>query len=68
MEKEKPSSTLEIQEHLGHVTYPVTGSQLMTACNNMSDVPTKEREWVKQKIKETKTYNSPEDIKKELGI
>ncbi len=68
MQREKPSSTLEIQEHLGHVKYPVTGRQLMTACNNMSDVPTKEREWVKQNLSENKTYNSPEDIKKDLGI
>ncbi|NLB75499.1 MAG: hypothetical protein GX799_03395, partial [Crenarchaeota archaeon] len=67
MQPQKPSSTLEIQEHLSHVQYPVTGRQLMTACNNMSDVPANEREWVKQNLSEDKTYNSPADIKADLG-
>jgi hypothetical protein len=65
---QKPSSTMEIEEHLGHVTYPVTGKQLMTACNNMSDVPSGERNWVKENLSENKTYASPAEIKKDLKI
>lgn len=68
MQSTKPANTQELVDHLGHVTYPVTGKQLMTACNNMSDVPSAQKNWAKSRISEDKTYNSKEELRRDLDI
>lgn len=64
----KPMNTQEIVEHLGHVDYPITGKELMEACENMSHVSDEEREWVKRNIQEDRTYNSREELRRELKL
>ncbi len=64
----KPSKISEIMDHLGHVDYPVTGKEFMAACNNMSDVTKEQREWVKANVSEAKTYNSKDELRKDLKI
>jgi len=64
----KPENTQDIVKHLGDVDYPVTGRQFIEACNNMSDVPKEQNDWVKQNIDVNKTYNSPNEIRQALKI
>lgn len=68
MQVDKPSNTAEMREHLSHVDYPVTGKEFMAACNNMSHANKDEINWVKQNILPSKTYNSPDEVKKALKI
>jgi len=54
-----------LQEELGHiknhVDYPASRQQVVEACNNMSDVPTHDREWVSKSLPD-QTYRGPEDV------
>ncbi len=61
-------NTKEIMSHLNDVNYPVTGKAFMEACDNMSHASETERMWVKENINMNKTYNSPEEIKKDLKL
>ncbi len=60
----KPSDTTEMEEHLNHVDYPITGKDFIAACNNMSHATKEETVWAKQNISPNKTYNSPDEIKR----
>ncbi len=64
----KPNNVEDITKHLGDVNYPVTGKKFMEACDNMSDVGEKQRDWVKMNIDADKTYNSLDEIKKALKL
>ena len=44
-----------------HVKYPTTKKNLVEACNNFSDVPIAEKEWVENNLPE-KTYNSANEV------
>ena len=68
MQVNKPSDTTEMEEHLSHVDYPITGKEFIAACNNMSHATREETDWVKKNISLNKTYNSPEEIRKALKI
>ncbi|MEM0382430.1 MAG: DUF2795 domain-containing protein [Nitrososphaerota archaeon] len=53
-------------EHLkNHVKYPATRSELIAACNNMSDLPSEDRNWIVRAIPEGR-YNSPVEVLKAL--
>lgn len=68
MQVNKPSNTSEMEEHLTHVEYPVTGKDFVAACNNMSHATKEETDWVKQNISPNTTYSSPDEVKKALKI
>lgn len=68
MQVNRPTDTTEMEEHLSHVDYPITGKDFVAACNNMSHATKEETDWVKQNISMNKTYNSPEEVKKALKI
>ena len=44
-----------------HVTYPANRAQVIAACNNMSDAPADDREWVSQALPEG-NYRSADDV------
>jgi len=44
-----------------HVTYPTTKKDLVEACNNFSDVPSADKEWVIANLP-AKTYNSANEV------
>ena len=55
----------KLQEELdhikNHVDYPASKQQVVAACNNMSDVPSEDKEWVSKSLPE-QTYKGPEDV------
>ena len=55
---------VELDEHLGHVTYPTTKKDLVQACNKMSDVPKGHKEWFERNLPD-RTFTNAEDV---LGI
>ncbi len=54
-----------LQEELGHIKnhidYPATKQQVVEACNNMSDMPSDDKEWVSKSLPD-QTYGGPEDV------
>ena len=54
-----------LAEELGHlknhVTYPANRQQVVSACNNMSDAPEADREWVSKSLPEG-TYQSADAV------
>jgi hypothetical protein len=54
-----------LAEELGHIKnhidYPATKQEVIAACNNMSDVPSDDKEWVSKSLPE-QTYRAPEDV------
>jgi hypothetical protein len=48
-----------------HVTYPATQKALLEACNNFSDVPSAEKEWVTNNLP-AKTYKSAYEVMEAL--
>ncbi|KKS13971.1 hypothetical protein A2617_04860 [Candidatus Daviesbacteria bacterium RIFOXYD1_FULL_41_10] len=56
----------EMITHLNeHIQYPASKQQIMEACNNMADVPEKDRMWLDEKLPE-QTYQNVDEIKKVL--
>jgi hypothetical protein len=57
--------TSTLAEELGHlknhVKYPADRGQVVAACNNMSDAPTTDRDWVSQNLPEG-TYQSADQV------
>jgi hypothetical protein len=49
-----------------HQTYPATKTDLMKACNNLSDFSEKDKKWFSEHLP-NKTYNSAQDVIAELG-
>ena len=54
-----------LAEELGHlknhVKYPASRTQVVQACNEMSDVPTTDKEWVEKNLPEG-TYRSATEV------
>jgi hypothetical protein len=54
-----------LQEELGHIknhiNYPASRQEVVEACNNMSDVPSADKEWVSNSLPD-QTYRAPEDV------
>lgn len=48
-----------------HVEYPATKKDLLEACNNFSDVPSAEKEWVVNNLP-AKTYKSAIEVMEAL--
>ena len=44
-----------------HVRYPANRSQVVAACNNMSDAPAEDKEWVMKSLPEG-TYRSADEV------
>lgn len=43
------------------IRYPVTKDQFMKACNNLSDVPPADKEWLDKNLPD-RTYNNPNEV------
>lgn len=48
-----------------HITYPASKADTMEACNMMSDVPEKDKQWLGDNLPD-KTYNSDMEVKDAL--
>jgi len=56
------STMAEELGHLkNHVNYPASRTQVVQACNGMSDVPAADKEWVQKNLPEG-TYRSATDV------
>jgi hypothetical protein len=60
-------SNLKIElEHIKHhIKYPANKTQVIAACNNMSDVPSIDKDFVAKSLPES-NYKGPEDVVKAL--
>jgi len=60
-------SNLKIElEHIKHhIKYPANKTQVMAACNNMSDVPSIDKDFVAKSLPDS-NYKGPEDVVKAL--
>jgi len=56
-------SELEHIKH--HIKYPANKTQVVAACNNMSDVPTADKEFVSKSLPES-NFKGPEDVVRAL--
>jgi len=59
----------KLSEHVGeHVdSYPATCSDLVNACNNLSDFSPTEKEWFSKALPHG-TFESPDEVRKAIGI
>ena len=56
------STMAEELAHLkNHVKYPASRTQVVQACNDMSDVPASDKEWVQKNLPEG-NYRSATDV------
>ena len=56
------STMAEELAHLkNHVKYPASRAQVVQACNDMSDVPAPDKEWVQKNLPEG-TYRNATDV------
>ncbi len=56
----------EVLEHINkHVDYPTTKTDLVKACNLMSDVSSADKKWFEKTLPEG-TYNKPNEVLKAL--
>jgi hypothetical protein len=60
---EKMMSTLaeELGHLKNHVKYPADRAQVVATCNDMSDAPAPDRDWVSKNLPEG-TYQSPDQV------
>ena len=56
-------SELEHIKH--HIKYPANKTQVVSACNNMSDVPSADKEFVSKSLPES-NFKGPEDVVRAL--
>ncbi len=64
---EVPGLTNEMKEHLtNHLTYPATKSDIVKACQNMSEFNNKEKEWFVKNLPEG-NYKNAEDVMRIFG-
>ncbi len=55
----------ELEHIKHHIKYPANKTQVMAACNNMSDVPSTDKDFVAKSLPES-NYKGPEDVVKAL--
>jgi hypothetical protein len=55
----------ELEHIKHHIKYPANKTQVMAACNNMSDVPSIDKDFVAKSLPES-NYKGPEDVVKAL--
>ena len=54
--------------HIGDdVSYPATCSDLVTACNNMSEFSSDEKTWFSEALPHG-SFNTAEDVKRAVGV
>lgn len=53
-----PEVTRHLREHIQK--WPATKDEIMSACNNISDIPAENKRWVVEYLPEG-TYESPEE-------
>ncbi len=60
-------SNLKIElEHIKHhIKYPANKTQVLAACNNMTDVPSIDKEFVTKSLPDS-NYKGPEDVVRAL--
>ena len=49
-----------------HLKWPMTGQQIIEACNSMEDVPEDERKMIEDMVDADKTYNSLDELMEDL--
>lgn len=55
-------------DHLkNHQKYPATKEELVMECDNLSDFSKEDKEWFESNLMD-KTYNSADEVIKELGL
>lgn len=58
----------EVLTHLTeHITYPASKEDIMKACEDMSDVPEKDKEWLKSALA-NKVYQDAEEVQEALKM
>jgi hypothetical protein len=55
----------ELEHIKHHIKYPANKTQVIAACNNMSDVPSIDKDFVAKSLPEN-NYKGPEDVVKAL--
>ena len=55
----------ELEHIKHHIKYPANKTQVIAACNNMSDVPLNDKDFVSKSLPES-NYKGPEDVVKAL--
>jgi hypothetical protein len=55
----------ELEHIKHHIKYPANKTQVIAACNNMSDVPSVDKDFVAKSLPES-NYKGPEDVVKAL--
>jgi len=55
----------ELEHIKHHIKYPANKTQVIAACNNMSDVPSNDKDFVAKSLPES-NYKGPEDVVKAL--
>ena len=55
----------ELEHIKHHIKYPANKTQVMAACNNMSDVPSIDKDFVAKSLPES-NYKGPEDVVRAL--
>ncbi|MGH2605153.1 MAG: hypothetical protein ACRDG5_01050 [Anaerolineales bacterium] len=63
-EKARMELTTHINDHVG---YPISKSDFMASCGNLSHVPDETREWVGKTLPD-RTYQSAEDVSHALNL
>ncbi len=60
---DKENMMMHIKEH---ISYPITKSEMVKACNNMSDIAADDKDWFIKTIPEG-NYDSADDVIGALG-
>ena len=55
----------ELEHIKHHIKYPANKTQVLAACNNMTDVPSVDKEFVTKSLTDN-NYKGPEDVVKAL--
>src|SRR5712692_7731457 len=55
----------ELEHIKHHIKYPANKTQVLAACNNMTDVPSVDKEFVTKSLSDS-NYKGPEDVVKAL--
>ncbi len=55
----------ELEHIKHHIKYPANKTQVLQACNNMTDVPSADKEWVTKSLPES-NFKGPDEVIKAL--